>query len=97
MPLESEGRVSRGGWARQAGMAVSSSYLPPGEGAPGAPAAFGGERLGQADPAHVALCPCWLLVLRTHLAAGSQASKKLQSRRPEPAPGSGHRRRVAAS
>lgn len=45
------------GWVRQAGTAVSSSYLLPGVGDPEVPAAFGGERLDPAAPANEAPGP----------------------------------------
>lgn len=89
--------MAKRGWARQVGTVVSSSYLLPSVRDPGAPAAFGGERLGPTGPAHVAPGPYWPLDPRVHLAGGSGASKKLQRRWPEPAPRSAHTHPVAAS
>lgn len=83
-----------------AGVAVSCSYLLPSVGNPGAPAAFGDERLGPACPAGLANAgpgPYWPLDLRVRPAAGSRASKKLRRRRPEPAQRSAHTHTVAAS
>lgn len=76
---------------------VGSSYLPRGVGAPGALAAFGGERLGPAGLATVAPGPYWWLDPRAYPAAGSEASKKLRRRQPEPAPKPACTHTVAAS